>query len=156
MSTRAAARRVSVAEVPGRVQDAAFDRVEFLPSPGGAVQQIAAEELRRVDWESAGPVRRALAYQGQWCKPGYYAMARTGQMVSYESRLEMSVLLRLDGDRSVAWVLSQPFRLHWRDQKRARRHTPDFLVVRRDGSITSLTSKGPHGPRLPRMRSSSG
>src|SRR5260370_39590378 len=40
----------------------------------------------------------------------------------------------LDFDPEVAGIVSQPFWLHWHDGRRPRRHCPDYVVRRSDGT----------------------
>lgn len=62
--------------------------------------------------------------------------ATMGAPVRLESGLEHGLLLHLDRDRSVTWLLAQPGCLHFRDADgKRRRHVPDLLAVDRDGNV---------------------
>ena len=114
------------------------------------LQEVTLQEASRVPFEEAVPVREPMAYQGQWSKPGYYLMARTGQLTSYESRFEAAHLLLLDLDPGVVAVTPQPFRLHWNDDlDHSRSHVPDFFVRRSDGSAEVVDVKGSRRASLP-------
>jgi len=61
--------------------------------------------------------------------------ATTGAPVRLESGLEHSLLLHLDRDRSVTWLLAQPTCLHFTgDDGKRRRHVPDLLSLDRAGN----------------------
>lgn len=73
-------------------------------------------------------VRLPTAYKEQRHLPGYEWMSRMNALVAYESRLEMTILLQLDFNKTVAHVVSQPFVLHYQCGSTIHRHTPDFFV----------------------------
>jgi hypothetical protein len=78
-------------------------------------------------------VRLPTAYKGQRHLPGYLWMSRMNTLVAYESRLEMTTLLQLDFNKAVAHVVSQPFVLHYENEAKIYRHTPDFFVRYHNG-----------------------
>ena len=49
--------------------------------------------------------------------------------VIYESRLELSRLLMADFDRSVSFIVAQPFLIRGKDRGVVRRHIPDYLLL---------------------------
>lgn len=53
-----------------------------------------------------------------------------GDHVTYESRLELGRLILADFDPAVRVIVSQPFLLEAPVDGRARRHVPDFLLLR--------------------------
>ncbi|WP_370643414.1 TnsA-like heteromeric transposase endonuclease subunit [Micrococcus sp. ACRRV] len=62
--------------------------------------------------------------------------ATMGAPVRLESGLEHGLLLHLDRDRSVTWLLPQPACLHFTDADgKRRRHVPDLLSLDRDGNV---------------------
>ncbi|MEV4430703.1 TnsA-like heteromeric transposase endonuclease subunit [Streptomyces sp. R-07] len=69
---------------------------------------------------------------------GWYWTATTGQHVGFESWLERDRLLLMDFDLKVTGIASQPFRLHWHDGQRERRHAPDYFVRCLDGSAVVI------------------
>jgi hypothetical protein len=69
--------------------------------------------------------------------PGWYWSATTGGHVVYESRLELARLLLADFDRDVVGIAAQPFLVQDTD----RRHVPDFLLCRVDGSVVIVNVK---------------
>lgn len=87
------------------------------------------------------PVRKPPGYRGMGHMPGLYWHSRMKTHVSYESRLELAILLQLDFEPSVLHVLPQPFVLHFEHGGRSRRHTPDFLVWHMDGRMTVIDVK---------------
>ncbi|GHF89603.1 TnsA-like heteromeric transposase endonuclease subunit [Deinococcus ficus] len=87
------------------------------------------------------PVRKPPGYRGMGHMPGLYWHSRMKTHVSYESRLELAVLLQLDFEPSVLHVLPQPFVLHFAQGGRSRRHIPDFLVWHIDGHMTVIDVK---------------
>ena len=55
----------------------------------------------------------------------------------YESRLELARLLLADADREIVGIAAQPFLVS--DDR--RRHVPDFLFLRVDGSVLVVNVK---------------
>jgi hypothetical protein len=86
---------------------------------------------------SAVPWRSVRAHRGQRHLPGWYWSATTGGHVVYESRLELARLLLADFDPDVVGIAAQPFLV--RDAE--RRHVPDFLLLRTDGSVLMVNVK---------------
>ena len=86
---------------------------------------------------SAVPWRSVRAYRGQRHLPGWYWAATTGGHVVYESRLELARLLLADFDCDVAGIAAQPLLV----QDAERRHVPDFLLRRVDGSVVIVNVK---------------
>ncbi|WP_399934955.1 TnsA-like heteromeric transposase endonuclease subunit [Streptomyces kanamyceticus] len=66
--------------------------------------------------------------------PGWYWAATTGRHVGFKSRLERDRLLLIDFDPNMVGISSQPFSLHWRDDKRERSYAPDHFIRRTDGA----------------------
>ena len=64
-----------------------------------------------------------------------------GDLVGYESLLERDRLMLADFDRDVVAVASQPFGVSGRDADVLRRHVPDYLLLRRDGSADVVDVK---------------
>ncbi|WP_259909188.1 TnsA-like heteromeric transposase endonuclease subunit [Janibacter hoylei] len=56
-----------------------------------------------------------------------------GDDLTLESGLEHQLMMMLDRDLDVAWLVAQPFLLRWSPKKS---HYPDLLSVRVDGSVT--------------------
>lgn len=86
---------------------------------------------------SAVPWREIRSHRGQRHFPGLYWSSTTGGHVVYESRLELARLLLADADRDVVGIAAQPFLV--RDEE--RRHVPDFLLARVDGSVLVVNVK---------------
>ena len=54
--------------------------------------------------------------------------------VGFESWLERDHVMLMDFDPGITGIASQPFWLHWQDERgRPRRHAPDFFARRADG-----------------------
>jgi hypothetical protein len=86
-------------------------------------------------FEDALPVRPFRFEKGLRSFAGWWYFATTGAHVGFESWLERDHLMLMDFDQAVRAVSSQPFWLHWRDERgRARRHAPDFFARRGDGT----------------------
>jgi hypothetical protein len=101
---------------------------------GGSPRREALMACAAVRFEDAAPVRafrwsRRLGYF-----PGLWWSETTGEHVGYESWLERDHLRALDFDPDIVGIASQPFWLHWRDDRGARRHAPDFFARRADGT----------------------
>ncbi|WP_327314837.1 TnsA-like heteromeric transposase endonuclease subunit [Streptomyces sp. NBC_01235] len=77
---------------------------------------------------------------GQRNFPGWYWAATSGELVGFESWVELGHLMWLDSEPDVVAFASQPFRLSWRPGDQARRvsHTLDYFVRRRDGTVVVL------------------
>lgn len=106
-----------------------------------------AEWLFRVDravvrWDWANgvpPIRRlsprrlpratALASHS----PTHVYSYTVGGHMLVESGLERELVEELDGDPNVVWMVTQPVELHFRHDRRLRRHVPDLLVETSDG-----------------------
>ena len=86
---------------------------------------------------SAVPWRSVRSHRGQRHLPGWYWSATTGGHVVYESRLELARLLLADFDPDVVGIAAQPFLVRDAD----RRHVPDFLLRRADGSVLIVNVK---------------
>ena len=81
------------------------------------------------------PWRGFASYRGQSSFSGWWWSATTSAHVGFESWLERDQLMMLDFDPAVLGVVSQPFRLSWRDEAGARRrHVPDYFARLADGS----------------------
>lgn len=128
------------AQVRDRIDAAVLSHITYRDGPESDPRAVSITGAAWVDF--LHPIRRPMAYQGQWCKPGYYYMAAVDDLVSYESRYEMAQLIVLEQGQAVVAICAQPFRLHWRDQGRGRTHVPDFFVRYRDGSAEVIDVKG--------------
>lgn len=95
----------------------------------------ASEVVAGLPWQAARSIR------GQRHFPGFYWSATTGRHVLYESRLELAWLLCADFDPAVVGIAAQPFGLRSRVGDRPRRHVPDFLWLRADGSAGVVNVK---------------
>ncbi len=87
------------------------------------------------------PVREFRSYRGRRHYSGWYWAATTGAMVAYESRLELARILLADFDPLVVAIAAQPFQLVGADGGSIRRHVPDLLLARSDGSMAVVDVK---------------
>ncbi len=86
---------------------------------------------------SAIPWRVPRSHPGQPHLPGLYWSSTVGAHVVYESRLQLARLLLADIDREVVGIAAQPFLV----REDGRRHIPDFLLCRADGSVLVVNVK---------------
>jgi len=105
--------------------------------PDGSVTEmpLGAATARLV--LSAVPWRTIRSRRGQRHFPGLHWSSTTGGHVVYESRLELARLLLADADREIVGIAAQPFLVS--DER--RRHVPDFLFARGDGSVLIVNVK---------------
>ncbi|WP_280364455.1 TnsA-like heteromeric transposase endonuclease subunit [Nocardia abscessus] len=89
------------------------------------------------------PVREFRSYKGRRHYSGWYWSSTTGTHLVYESRLELARLLVADQDSTVVAIAAQPFLLEGSDGVRVRRHVPDLLLARADGTVTVVDVKAP-------------
>lgn len=105
-------------------------------------EQPLAALVARVDVRDLSPVRFPSSYKAQSHLPGYYWFSRMQGLIAYESRLEMATLMVLDADPRVTQVLAQPFTIHYFNDGRWCKHTPDFLVWHRpQNKVTVINVK---------------
>ena len=86
---------------------------------------------------SAVPWRAVRSHRGQKHLPGLYWSSTTGAHVVYASRLELAPLLFADFDPDVVGIVAQPLLV----REERRRHVPDFLLSRADGSVLIVNVK---------------
>jgi hypothetical protein len=87
------------------------------------------------------PVRSFRWHRGAKHYPGWFWSVTVGDLVGYESLLERDRLWLADFDPAVFAIASKPFGLIGPDGARIRRHVPDFLLLRRDGSVVVVDVK---------------
>lgn len=87
------------------------------------------------------PVRRFGSYARMGHYPGWWWSATMSDLVGYESLLERDRLMLADFDRDVVAVASQPFGITGLDGDVVRRHVPDYLLLKRDGSVEVVDVK---------------
>lgn len=110
-------------------------------------------DLKLLKVGSLRPFRIPPAYKNQRHLPGQYWVAQLGRLIRCESRLEMTVLKRIDFERRVQAIVPQPCVLHFTDQGKARSHIPDFLVWPQDDGPPLLLNVKPSAfVDLPRNR----
>lgn len=81
--------------------------------------------LRQLIGETDVPARKIKA--SRYSVTGYVATTKAPRAQEAESTLEHDFLTLLEYDRRVERFLSQPFTIHWRDDRR-HRYTPDVIV----------------------------
>lgn len=107
----------------------------------GSTREVPFNLLRLSDFDESGPWRRVRSAHGMAHYSGDYASATTGGQVVYESRLELARLLLADFDPSVCGIYAQPFRMEARIDGKVRSHVPDFLLVKRSGTVRIVNVK---------------
>jgi len=103
----------------------------------GSTREMPLAELTATLVLSAVPWRAIRSHRGQQHLPGLYWSSTTDAHVVYESRLELARLLLADFDRGVVGIAAQPFLV----REAGRRHVPDFLLSRVDGSVLVVNVK---------------
>ncbi|WP_232518842.1 TnsA-like heteromeric transposase endonuclease subunit [Mycobacterium intracellulare] len=76
------------------------------------------------------PFRKFRSYKDQQHYSGTYWSSTESSHVIYESRLELSRLVIADFDPTIERIFAQPLMIRARIDERARRHIPDFLLIR--------------------------
>lgn len=87
------------------------------------------------------PVRRFGMHAGMGHYPGWWWSSTMQDLVGHESLLERDRLMLADFDRDVTAVASQPFGITGRDGAIVRRHVPDYLLLRSDGTVQVVDVK---------------
>lgn len=90
---------------------------------------------------AGSPVREFSWHRSQRNYPGWLWTATTETLVGYESLLERDRVLLADFDVSMTGIASQPFWLCGMDGLSVRRHAPDYLLMRSDGSVVVVDVK---------------
>ena len=103
----------------------------------GSTREMPLAELTAAVVSASAPWRSVRSHRGQRHLPGWYWSATTGGHLVYESRLELARLLLADFDPDVVGIAAQPFLVIDAD----RRHVPDFLLRRMDGSVLIVNVK---------------
>lgn len=93
------------------------------------------------------PFRRFRSYKGQQHYSGTYWSSTESSHVIYESRLELSRLMIADFDPTVERIFAQPLMIRARIDERARRHIPDYLLIR-GADLTFVAVKPRDRPRM--------
>jgi hypothetical protein len=107
--------------------------LEYCPATGQRTRD-SLMSIWSLPFERCSPVRSVSSFKGQSNFSGSWWMATTADHVGYESCLERDHLIAFDADPDVVAVASQPFWIHWNDDRRVRRHAPDYFLRLRDGS----------------------
>lgn len=95
----------------------------------GDVVEVPADRATHDLLRSALPFRTFRWYYGQRHYSGSYWSATMSTHVIYESRLELGRLLMADFDRSVRFIVAQPFLIRSNVRGVVRRHIPDYLLL---------------------------
>ncbi|WP_232246770.1 TnsA-like heteromeric transposase endonuclease subunit [Kitasatospora mediocidica] len=120
------------ASAPAAVEAGVFS-VEYVDE-GGIRRHEPLPAVWTTRFEEMEPVRKVRSFHGQRSVVRDYWFARTGQVVSCESRLERDHAMLFDFDPLAVGLVSQPFRLFWPGQRGRRGHVPDFFVRLADGT----------------------
>lgn len=106
-------------------------RVEW--KSGRDSRSCSVWELALAPMVSVDPVRGFSWNRNQRHRPGLQYMVSTGRLHGAESLQEARLLLVLDFAGNVVDVVSQPLKLVFEAVGGERSHTPDYLVVTREG-----------------------
>ena len=115
------------------------------PDGERVVSSVSEEMIARL--ARAQPVRFPPSYAGQRHYPGLCWTRTTRGHVVYESLMERDRILLADYDSSVTWIAPQPFWIQGSFGGRQRRHCPDLLLTRADGTFVVVDVKKPSGRR---------
>ena len=122
------------------VSSADATEVRYVSDTGEPVStSLAVVDAVRV--AGGRPVRRVSNHAGQRHYTGWFWSATNQDHVAYESRLELDRLWLADFDPDVARLATQPLWLSGVDGVTRRRHVPDLLLLRRDGSAVLVDVK---------------
>lgn len=114
--------------------------VRYVTGDGNAV--VTSLQDVRPDVVVAGlPVRTIRSFAGQKHYPGMFWSVSIGKHIWYESLLERDRLWLADFDDDVVGIAAQPFWFSGSDKGSIRRHVPDLLLERRDGSFVVVDVK---------------
>jgi len=126
-------------------------RIQYRSGDGEAIDTtldlVTADELA-----GSVPVRQFRWYKGRKHYSGWYWSSTNGDLVVYESRLELARIMLVDFAPDVRGIAAQPFRLIAADGDRIRRHVPDIFLVDADGGVKVVDVKSPHKRNDPEVR----
>lgn len=110
----------------------------FVDGVPGAVPlvELTADLIAR-----GSPVRRPGRHSDMPNKPGTYFASTNEDLVQYDSQLEAEFLLFADQDPNVLLIRSQPFSVWAVVDGKVRKHTPDFALLCRDGTVRIVNVK---------------
>lgn len=114
--------------------DLASAVIAFRPA-AGEERRLPAGRVPVSALLAASPWRTFRWYFGQRHFSGTYWSSTVSDHVIYESRLELSCLIRADFDPRVRAMVAQPFLLSADVDGRPRRHIPDYLWDTVDGPV---------------------
>lgn len=114
---------------------------------------IDVDAMHGVDFVGYESVRSIPSYKGQRSLPGRYWFSMIDQLIPYESRLEMMILMQLDYEAECIDVLPQPLALHFKlDDGTTPWHVPDFLLSLPEGQFLLVDVKPHRHAEKPRNR----
>ncbi|MGN7190484.1 TnsA-like heteromeric transposase endonuclease subunit [Curtobacterium sp. SAFR-003] len=97
--------------------------------------------LQAAELSGVYPAREGANYKGRLPTSGAYWSSTMRDLVFYESRLERETLMAADFDPEVQEIIAQPFRLRALIDGKQRTHTPDYALLRSDGTIEIVNCK---------------
>lgn len=89
---------------------------------------VGAPDVRQL-----GSIRKVRSSTYSRNVPVHAFSMTTGDELTLESGLEHQLMMMLDRDKGVSWLVAQPFLLRWSPKKA---HYPDLLSVGVDGAVT--------------------
>lgn len=99
------------------------------------VRQIPIHQATGNLFREVLPWRTFRWHYGQQHYSGTYWSSTTSAHVIYESRLELTRLLLADFDKSVSYIVAQPFLMSAHVDGKLCRHIPDYLLLTDDGPV---------------------
>ncbi|CAN5555928.1 TnsA-like heteromeric transposase endonuclease subunit [soil metagenome] len=113
------------------------DSIAYLCSSGddAAVREIPIRQATGNLFRELMPWRTFRWHYGQRHYSGTYWSSTMSAHVIYESRLELARLMLADFDRSVNYIVAQPFLMRARVDGKLRHHIPDYLLLAEGGPV---------------------
>ncbi|MFK0649780.1 MULTISPECIES: TnsA-like heteromeric transposase endonuclease subunit [Micrococcales] len=105
--------------------------VPVMVNDDGTLMTLDLSEAATWRFEDHPGIRKPVAYKGQRNWVGSWWFSKSGEYVPFESWVERDWIMLFDRDANVRAVRAQPFTL----DLPSGRHTPDFFLRRRDGSV---------------------
>jgi hypothetical protein len=124
-------------------------------------KEPTSETVRTYGNYPRDPVRKVVTGRHTRSCAGDFPSKKNGVLVPFESLLEGDLVVLMEKDRRIARYWAQPETFRWRDDAgRRRQYTPDFLVLKVDGTRVYREVKPKKrrkrdpdlGGRLPRIK----
>lgn len=116
-----------------------MDRIVFRDEAGQR-REVPLSRAARLPFERATPIRIPKSHRGKRGMVGQVSFSSSGQVVVFDSKIEMENILLLDFDPRFAALLGQPLRFEIKTTE--WEHTPDLFAREQDGSACLFDVKG--------------